>query len=84
MDNTYECDLCDFPIQNQEHLMDCLPLRKRVPRNDNVEYGYIFGTMDQQAEIVELYARLLEEKENIGGVPTGANFDNSGPCITSY
>ena len=78
----YECDLCNFTSQNQEHLMECLPLLTRVQRDNDVQYSDIFGIMDQQAKIVEFYSRLLVEKEKMGAVPTGANKESSGPCIT--
>ena len=68
--NDLSCNLCqdENSIQTPSHLLDCKEMIKQsasLYNNDRVQHNYIYGTVDQQKEITQLYAELLQIKTKI-------------------
>ena len=61
-----ECDICDYSMcDTQEHTLECSVLKSHVPRPSEIKYEHIFGSLEQQREIVILFQKLLEKREQL-------------------
>ena len=57
------CDMCGLSPQNQEHMLECQVLKQHIPRDQSIRYEHIYGSVEQQRNIVTLYAKLLKQHE---------------------
>ena len=86
-----KCDICYYPSQivscdTQEHTLDCSVLKSLVSRHPEIKYQHIYGSLEQQRNIVILFQKLLEKREQLlenniayrGSVVT----HSTGPYIT--
>ena len=48
-------------IENQEHWLECQGTNANI--NTHVKYSYFYGSLQQHIEIVQLFVRLEEERE---------------------
>ena len=57
------CSLGCLILENQEHWLCC----KHTTNNNNTHicYDYLYGSLEQQIEIVQLYSKLEEEREEL-------------------
>ena len=57
------CSLGCLILENQEHWLCC----KHTTNNNNTQicYDYLYGSLEQQIEIVQLYSKLEEEREEL-------------------
>ena len=63
--NNLGCDLCKSDVDNQEHLLNCLVLKNRIPelkKNKKVKYSDIFGEV---ARAAKLFCKISKERQKI-------------------
>lgn len=64
--NNLDCRLCKKFTESQDHLFECLELKKAIPElksNSSVEYKHIFGDITQIRASVKLLTSICEERE---------------------
>ena len=59
------CDLCGYTCDSQQHTIDCPVLSVTKNSNTNITYAHIYGSIDQQLEVVKLFKTLLEKREKL-------------------
>ena len=57
------CSLGCPILENQEHWICCQHTNNN--KNTQVCYNYLYGNLQQQIEIVQLYSKLEEEREEL-------------------
>ena len=76
-----QCRLCYLAIDSQDHTMQCSVLKQHVDWNKDIKYEDIYGSLEQQVEVVKVISSLLEVRERLlevenhpeeRGTPTGA------------
>ena len=81
------CSLGCLMIETQEHWLLCK--QTNANRNTHIDYSYIYGSLEQQIEIVQLFSLLEEEREELTDKdapswPVAANTGprpSPGPCL---
>ena len=78
------CRLCNLSIDSQRHVMLCPVLKEHFTWNQDIEYEFIHGTLEQQTEVIKIYSSLMEVRERLladkaGAIraPTGASIPDS-------
>ena len=64
------CSLGCPDIENQEHWLLCI--KTKVNKDTHIVYSDIYGGIQQQIDVFQLYSRLEEEREEL----TTPKFDN--------
>ena len=66
------CQFCETEEDTQEHILKCEVIYPTNTRNSSIEYGDIFSEdVDRQAAITQLYATLIERREDASASTTG-------------
>ena len=74
------CPLCERLSGSQFHILQCQVLKDIRPMEENIEYNHIYGTTQQQEQLVKVYEiylgvrdELLEDpsQQSIPGLYTG-------------
>lgn len=63
--NNLSCVLCKIELCDQAHQMSCHILQHFVPvlRSRNVDYNDVFGSVDEQLEIVRIFSEVRNQRE---------------------
>ena len=74
-----DCPLGCSIVENQEHWLVCTHTNGNT--NTQVQYSDLFGSLQEQIEIVKLYSQLEEEREELTqqGASSLPVADNTGP-----
>ena len=59
------CRLCQVQVECQEHILKCEALKAKVEIAPHVVYEDIFKNVDKQLEAVQVFKKLLREREII-------------------
>ena len=78
---TNNCDLCGYYQDCQEHTLYCYPITQIVPKDEDIHYKQIFGSVEEQMKVTKMFMKmnkvrkqLLEERDAYqGGSNTGPN-----------
>ena len=59
------CELCKDKVDDQQHLLNCIILKKLVPelKDTQVEYKDIFGSIDKMVLAVKLLMKVCSARE---------------------
>lgn len=81
------CPLCQDHRDSQEGVLSCKKLKNLVPVPASVTYGHIYGNMDEQKGLVEVFARLLgvrdqllSDREDVQHCLPGQQYWARAPC----
>jgi hypothetical protein len=76
-----QCRLCNLAIDSQDHTMKCSVLKKHYTWSEDIKYDFIYGSLEDQVEVVKVISSLLEVRDRLleegnqlddRGTPTGA------------
>lgn len=59
------CPVCQKHNDTQAEVMECKILRSMVVFSDSVKYSQIFGNVQEQKEVVNVYIRLLSARDQL-------------------
>ena len=59
------CPLCERFSDSQLHILQCLVLKDIRPMVENVEYNHIYGTTQQQEQLVKVYEIYLGIRDEL-------------------
>ena len=63
------CISCGLFEENQGHLLQCPPLIRNLKyltqKASQLNENHIYGNLEQQIQIVNIYSDILEERENL-------------------
>ena len=59
------CSICKVQVECQEHLMQCVELKKSINIPADVKYEDLYKTTDKQLKLVKVYKQLLRKRELI-------------------
>lgn len=62
-----QCRLCYLTIDCQSHVMLCTVLKEHYTWNPDIKYEFIYGTLEQQIEVIQVYSTLMEVRERLLG-----------------
>ena len=87
MYTNYMCQLCNIEVDSQEHALKCHVIKESLSQQEkqllnNVHYEDIFGALNSQLKISQLFQSIIRIKKRILStrVPTSAYPGiNSGP-----
>ena len=65
-DNTL-CPICERVSDSQEHLIECQVLQNICPKDNEINYNYIRGTIEEQKSIAKVYENYLSLRDEILG-----------------
>ena len=63
-DNTL-CPVCERSSDNQEHVIKCQVLQDIQPLKEDVEYSQIYGTTEQQHQVVKTYETYIGLRDEL-------------------
>ena len=59
--------VCQRSIDNQQHLIQCQVLQDIQPLEEDVEYAQIYGTTEQQYQVVKAFEKYLGIRDELLG-----------------
>ena len=62
-----QCRLCYLTIDCQSHVLLCTILKEHFTWNPDIKYEFIYGTLEQQIEVIQVYSTLMEVRERLLG-----------------
>jgi hypothetical protein len=58
-----QCRLCNLDIDCQIHILTCEALKKNFSWNHDIKYEFIYGTLEQQVQFMNMFSSLMEVRE---------------------
>ena len=61
------CPLCERFGDTQDHVLDCQVLKVIQSKEEHIEYMHIYGNIQQQIEVIQIYEAYLSLRDEILG-----------------
>ena len=73
-----QCRLCNLDIDSQIHILTCEALKKYFSWNHDIKYEFIYGTLDQQVQFMNMFTPLMDVREQLLDKGTSHRGINTG------